>query len=217
MAGDRPQSVRISGASLSETGDEKDIYFIENGIETKVGSTTEKIKFVRINGQDAIERVQTLASDVLGNRKGITIIEKATCKPISFTDYVKGSQHVKAEYGDEGVHIVLENSEKTVKLNGDYVDTFSVELILRVLPLKSGYSLQLNGFNATLEAEVDIHIQVVESERVKRGFDEFIDAWKVKTYFGEILQYYWIDSDNKELLKQSSEIGDGLILEFRRE
>ncbi|MDX8342236.1 hypothetical protein [Rossellomorea sp. YZS02] len=108
------------------------------------------------------------------------------------------------------------NSKKTIKLHGDCVDTFSVELILRVLPLKSGYSLQLNGFNATLESEVDIHIQVVESERVKRGLDDFVDAWKVKTYFGETLQYYWIDPANKELLKQSSQIGDGLVLEFRR-
>ncbi|WP_061809438.1 hypothetical protein [Rossellomorea vietnamensis] len=211
------QSMKISAEALVETEDEKDIYLIENGKETKVGSTTEKIRFVRINGREAIERVQTLNSDIIGNRKGITVIEKATCKPISFTDYLNGSPHVKAEYGDEGVHIKIKDSEKTIKLNGYYVDTFSVELILRVLPLRSGFSLQMNGFNATLESEVDIHIQVVEAEHIKRGFDEFVDAWKVKTYFGEILQYYWIDPVNKELLKQSSQIGDGLILEFRRE
>ena len=57
--------VRISGALLSETEDEKDIYLIENGKEKKVGSTTEKIKFVRINGREAIEREQTLNSDII--------------------------------------------------------------------------------------------------------------------------------------------------------
>ncbi|RBP04446.1 hypothetical protein [Rossellomorea aquimaris] len=216
MAGSQSQSVRISGASLTETEDEKDIYLIENGRETKVGSTTEKVKFVRINGREAIERVQKLNSDILGNRKGITIIEKATFRPVSFTDYLNGSQHVKAEYGDEGVHITNKDTEKTFELIGNYFDTFSVELILRVLPLKAGYSLQLDGFNATLESKVDIHIQVVELERVKRGVEDFVEAWKVKTYFGETLQYYWIDSASKELLKQSSQIGDGLVLEFRR-
>ncbi len=216
MGENRVQSVRISGALLSETEDKKDIYLLENGKEKRVGFTTEKIKFVRINGLEAIEREQTLNSDILGNRTGITIIKKATLKPISFTDYLDGIQHVKAEYGDKGVHITIKDSEKTIKLNGDYVDTFSVELILRVLPLKSGYSLQLDGFNATLESEVDVHIQVVELERVKRGFKDFVDAWKVKTYFGNTLQYYWIDPSSKELLKQSSQIGDGLVLEFRR-
>ncbi len=208
--------MRISAEALVEIEDEKDIYLIENGREKKVGVTTEKIKFVRIDGREAIEREQTLNSDVLGDRKGITIMEKATCKPISFTDYSNGSHLVKAEYDEAGVHISIGNSKKTIKLHGDCVDTFSVELILRVLPLKSGYSLQLNGFNATLESEVDIHIQVVESERVKRGLDDFVVAWKVKTYYGETLQYYWIDPANKELLKQSSQIGDGLVLEFRR-
>jgi hypothetical protein len=216
MEESRAQPMKISAEALVETKDVKDIYLIENGKETKVGSTTEKIRFVRINGRDAIERVQTLNSDVLGNRKGITIIEKTTFRPISFTDYVNGTQQVKAEYSDEGVHISIKDNEKSIKLNGDFVDTFSVELILRVLPLKSGYSLRLNGFNATLESEVDIHIQVVDSERVNRGFDDFVDAWKVKTYFGDTLQYYWIDSASKELLKQSSQIGDGLVLEFRR-
>lgn len=216
MEKSRAQSMKISAEALVETEDVKDIYLIENGKEKKVGSTTEKVKFVRINGREAIERVQTLNSDIIGNRRSITVIEKATCKPISFTDYLNGSQHVKAEYGDEGVHIKIKDSEKTINLNGYYVDTFSVELILRVLPLKPGFSLQMNGFNATIESEVDIHIQVVESERVNRGFDEYVDVWKVKTYFGETLQYYWIDPANKELQKQSSRIGDGLVLEFRR-
>ena len=79
--------MRISAETLVETEDEKGIYLIENGKEKRIGSTTEKIKFVRINGRDAIERVQTLNSEMLGNKKGITIMEKAAFKPISFTDY----------------------------------------------------------------------------------------------------------------------------------
>ncbi|MDX8342237.1 hypothetical protein [Rossellomorea sp. YZS02] len=63
--------MRISAEALVETEDEKDIYLIENGREKKVGVTTEKIKFVRIDGREAIEREQTLNSDVLGDRKAL--------------------------------------------------------------------------------------------------------------------------------------------------
>ncbi|KAA0563525.1 hypothetical protein F0342_11970 [Bacillus sp. CH30_1T] len=157
-----------------------------------------------------------MISDILGNRKGITIIEKSTFKPISFTDYLNGNQNVRAEYGYDDVHITIGDERKTIKLNGNCFDTFSVELILRVLPLKSGYSLRLNGFNATLESDVAIYIQVLELERVNRGLGDFVDAWKVKTNFGDTVQFYWVDTRRTELLKQSSEIGDGLILEFRR-
>ncbi|MGM0842824.1 MAG: hypothetical protein ACQEWE_18970 [Bacillota bacterium] len=208
--------LRISGGALSETEDEKDIYIIENGRESKVGSTTERLKFVLINGRDAIEREQTLISDVLGNRKGITIIEKSSVRPISFTDYLNGNLNVRAEYGNDEVHITSGDDRKTIKLKGNCFDTFSIELILRVLPLKAGYSLHLNGFNATIESDVAIYIQVLELERVNRGLGDIVDAWKVKTNFGDTIQFYWIDITRKELLKQSSEIGDGLILEFRR-
>jgi hypothetical protein len=208
--------LKISGEVLSETVDEKDIYLIENGRESKVGSTTEKLKFVLINGREAIEREQTLTSDILGNRKGITIIEKSSFRPFSFTDYLNGIQNVRAEYGFDGVHITNGDDEKTIKPKVDCFDTFSVELILRVLPLKSDFSLRLNGFNATIESEVDIYIQVLELESVNKGLGDFVDAWKVKTNFGDTVQYYWIDTTNKELLKQSSQIGDELILEFRR-
>ncbi|MGG4166450.1 hypothetical protein ABEW00_03080 [Rossellomorea vietnamensis] len=64
MEESRAQPMKISAEALVETEDVKDIYLIENGKEKKVGSTTEKVKFVRINGREAIEREQTLNSDI---------------------------------------------------------------------------------------------------------------------------------------------------------
>ncbi|KAA0563526.1 hypothetical protein F0342_11975 [Bacillus sp. CH30_1T] len=58
MGDSRANLLRISGETLSETEDEKDIYLIENGRESKVGSTTERLKFVLKNGREAIEREQ---------------------------------------------------------------------------------------------------------------------------------------------------------------
>lgn len=208
--------LRISGEALLETQDEKDVYLIENGSENKVGSTTETVKFVSVDGQEVIEREQTLSSDILGNRKGIMVVEKSSFKPISFINFSDGIENLRAKYGDEVVYITSGKESKKVELIENCFDTFSVELILRVLPLKLDYSVQLNGFNATIGSDVNIYIQVLGLESVKRYSGEYVDAWKVKTYFGETIQYYWIDTTNKELLKQSSLIEKGLILEFRK-
>ena len=206
----------ISGEVLFETEDKKAVYVIENGNEEKVGTTAEVIKIVRINGKEAIERTQTLNSDILGNRKSITLVDKYSLKPISFTDYSGEIITLRAAYDDQVVHITIPDKEETVKLVNNCFDTYSIELLLRALPLKLGYSLKLNCFNATLGLEVSVRINVIGSEKVLRDSKEYIDAWKVETYFGETLQYYWVDTFHNELLKQSSLIGEGLILEFRR-
>ncbi|MBH9964830.1 hypothetical protein [[Bacillus] enclensis] len=210
-----PDLTGIDGKALKEETDKKEVFLIENGNETRAGFTTETIKFGLRDGKEVIEREQALTSDILGNRKSITIVEKASFKPVSFTDYIDDVQSVKASYGDNTVSIEKEGKQYNKTLPGCY-DTFSVEMILRALPLRSRYTLDFNGFNAVSESEVTVRITVAEEERSKKGPGEFVDAWKVKTYFGETLQYYWIDTVSKELLKQSSLVGEGLTLEFRR-
>ncbi|XXM72487.1 hypothetical protein ACQ0QQ_00895 [Lysinibacillus sphaericus] len=205
----------INSNSLKEATDKKDVYLIDNNNKRKAGSTTEKIKFGFIDGKDVIERVQSLTSDVLGNRKTITIVEKATFKPVSFSDYINDVQTVKASYGDQTIEIEKKGRLYTKKLSGCY-DTFSVEMIIRVLPLRTGYAINFYGFNPVTESEIAVSISVLKKESIKRSSGEFTDTWKVKVYFGETLQYYWVDIVNKELLKQSSRVGDGLTLEFRR-
>ncbi|QTC42997.1 hypothetical protein I7V34_07080 [Bacillus sp. V3] len=210
-----PDLTGIDGNAIKEATDKKEVFLIENGNETRAGFTTETIKFGLKDGKEVIEREQSLTSDILGNRKSITIVEKASFKPVSFIDYIEDVQTVKASYGNKSVSIEKERKQYTKMLSGCY-DTFSVEMILRALPLRSRYTLEFNGFNAVSESEVTVRISVAEEERSKKGPGEFVDAWKVKTYFGETLQYYWIDTVNKDLLMQSSQVGDGLTLEFRR-
>ncbi|WP_214769599.1 MULTISPECIES: hypothetical protein [unclassified Exiguobacterium] len=45
---------------------------------------------------------------------------------------------------------------------------------------------------------------------------EHLETLCVHVAFGERVQYYWIDPVKRELLKQSSQIADGISLEFRR-
>ncbi|TMU85043.1 hypothetical protein FGG79_14210 [Bacillus sp. BHET2] len=213
----QPMDSCISIEDLCEARDEKEVFLIEEGVERKVGETTEEIQFIEVDGKSAIKRVQTLTSDLLGNRKGVTVVERTSFKPISFTDYINNQIRMKAVYRDGEVHVVANDDLKIIKLKSDgCVDTFSIELVLRVIPFTSGFFMKLKGFNSTIESEIPIRIEVLELESIHKGEGIITDAWKVKTYFGDTLQYYWIDSEHKELLKQSSYIGEGRVLEFRR-
>jgi hypothetical protein len=170
-----------------------------------------------VDGKSAIYREQLLHSGVLGNRKGILVVEKDTFKPISFTDYSEETLNVRAEYRSGEVEVITNTGAKNIKLESDFcLDVFSIEMILRIIPLKIGYSIQCQAFNAILESKVDIYIEVLEKEAVQNGSGNYSVAWKVKVRFGDTVQLYWIDTDQKELLKQSSQIGEGKQLEFRR-
>ncbi|MGD6965695.1 hypothetical protein ACQCVP_04650 [Rossellomorea vietnamensis] len=132
----------LNGNLLTESFDIKEIFLIQNGKEQKAGTTTEKLKYIEVNGHEAIERVQTLSSSIIGNRKGVTVVDRHTLKPISFTDFVDGVQKHKALYKNDAVHITDENNRESVQTLNHSFDTFSVEMILKVLPLKEGYSIE---------------------------------------------------------------------------
>ncbi|MFD1738862.1 hypothetical protein ACFSCX_20315 [Bacillus salitolerans] len=207
----------IQWGSLRESQDRKDVILIKNGIVKNVGTTYEKISYLSNDGFEFIQREQVLTSDVLGDRKGITVVEKNSFKPISYTSYSNGKVDIKTIYFDEKVQITKKSQEKYIYLTDKEVfDSFSVEMILRVLPLEVGYMASLNAFKTPIESEIKITVEVVGKELINNGEDILLDSWKLKTYFGETFQYYWVSEKSKELLKQSSQIEDGVFLEFIR-
>jgi hypothetical protein len=202
---------------LLEAKDSKDVFLIENGVEKKIGETTEEIRYIQVDGKLAILREQVLRSKVIGNRRGITIVERDSFKPISYTDYSGENPNIRALYMSGEVEVTTSTGVKIIQLECDScLDVFSIEMILRVVPLKSGYSMQCHAFNAILESEVDIYIEVQEKEAVHRGEGNYSNAWKIKVGFEDVIQYYWIDTEQKSLLKQSSQIGEEKQLEFKR-
>ncbi|MFZ3579228.1 hypothetical protein [Virgibacillus sp. DJP39] len=205
----------IQWDSMGESKDIKDVYLIENGIEKIVGTTTEVIKYLTLNGQQVIHREQVLTSDLLGDRKGITIVERNSFKPVSYSSYLDGKE-VKCVYKGDYVQIRNNTQEKSILLKDKHsFDSFSVEMILRILPLKLEYATSFNAFKTSIESEIKIQIQVVGKEPIGKGENICSESWKVKTYFGDTFQYYWISVESKKLIKQSSQIGEGLLLEFR--
>ncbi|MFD1019611.1 hypothetical protein [Thalassobacillus hwangdonensis] len=189
----------LDAEGLPETRDEKEVYLIENGIEQKVGVTFEELTIISIKDREVVRRKQTLTSELLGNREIIVLADRSTLLPISFENFMEGVKTIEFNYPTPPQHF----------------DTFSVELILRLLPLAYDYAVQLNSFNPVKQANQTIDIQVVDLEKVIRSTGETAKAWKVKVYFGDTLQYYWVDRTHKELLKQVSQIDETTTMEFR--
>lgn len=199
-----------------ESVDQKKVVLVEQGMENMIGMTEEKIKPITIHGRKVIKREQILDSKVMGNRQDITIVERESFKPVSYFSYTDDLQ-IEAMYQNHQVLIRKGTEKKTIQLNNQgCFDSFSVEMLLRILPLQTGHTFRLHAFHAHAEQEMMIQIEVEGKEEVTAGKNNLSTAWKVKTCFGTKPQYYWIDGMTREILKQAASVGKGVHLEFRR-
>jgi 8-oxo-dGTP pyrophosphatase MutT (NUDIX family) len=188
---------------LEASEDVKQVYLIEEGVERFIGETRERISFEE--GGAVLVREQALTSEEMGNRRTVTRLMAATNRPLSVED--TGGGGVRAVYAGDHVMIERDGREKRASLHHLPIDTFSVELLLRTLPLEGGYVRSFHAFNIHKEEEQLIEIHA----------DEQPDgSFKVRVGFGAMTQWYWIRTYTRELLKQSSEPAPRLKMEFRR-
>ncbi|VXC27423.1 MutT/NUDIX family protein (modular protein) [Bacillus sp. 349Y] len=188
---------------LEASEDVKHVYLIEEGVERIIGETRERISFEE--GGALLVREQTLISEEMGDRRTVTRLMAATNRPLSVED--TGGGGVRAVYAGDHVMIERDGGEERVSLHHLPIDTFSVELLLRTLPLDGGYVRSFHAFNVHKGEEQLIEIHADEQAS---------GSFKVRVEFGATTQWYWIRSDTGELLKQYSEPAPGLQVEFRR-
>lgn len=207
----------IAWNSFSDCSDLKKVVWIENGIQTNIGSTIEEV--VVDKGKDLLYRKQELifSDPKKPNRTVNLTLQLPTFEPLTCTDL--GQRNVYLDYHFNEVEVAFEEEgiEKTKKhaLEDGVFDLFSVELLLRLLPLEMGYKNEVKAFNHMVNNTVIVRIEVIGLEKVFDG-EQVVDAWCVPVYMGENLQTYWVSKDSKELLKQSVKIGDGVFFEFVR-
>lgn len=206
----------LSVEKISSTKDEKNVYLIENGKETRVGHTIEEIKTIRLGNQKIICREQELFSEVLGNRSIRIKLSGENFTPIDFIEYQDGIMQVSAVYSGDEVKTSKDDVIQIFELSEGCIDVFSVELLMRTLPLAKGSVVSLKGFSAVSLTEINIGILPMKMEWIRKESGICVEVLKVKVTFGSRVQHYWMDMEKKELLKQSSEISKGLYLEFRR-
>jgi hypothetical protein len=207
----------IAWNSFSECSDLKKVVWIENGIQTVIGSTSEEV--VVDKGKDLLYRKQELmfSDPNKPNRTVNLTVQLPTFEPLTCTDL--GQRNVYLDYHSNVVEVAFEDEgiEKTKKhsLEDGVFDLFSVELLLRLLPLEMGYKNEIKVFNHMVNDTVIVRLEVLGLEKIFDGERE-VDAWCVPVYIGGNLQTYWVSKDTKELLKQSVKIGDGVFFEFVR-
>lgn len=201
---------------LIEGQDEKQVYWIEKGETVQIGQTYETIRLEKTSHQSILVREQKLVSEKIGNRTIRLTIDAEDYTPLEFVEYQDGVQTVHALYRADAVIITRGNEQSVLPIRTESVDLFSIELLLRTLPWIVGSTHSFNGFSAVSGLAVPIQVRPLRHDRLTTESGEHVETLCVHVTFGERIQYYWIDPVKRELLKQSSQIADGVSLEFRR-
>jgi len=201
---------------LIEERDKKQVYWIEQGESVQIGQTYETIRLEKTAHQSILVREQELVSEKIGNRTIRLTMDAGNYAPLEFVEYQAGVQTVHALYRADEVVITRGNEKSVLSIHAETVDLFSIELLLRALPLTVDSTLSFNSFSAVSGREVPIQVNPLRNELLTTESGEHVETLCVHVTFGERVQYYWIDPVKRELLKQSSQIADGVSLEFRR-
>jgi len=201
---------------LIEGRDEKEVYWIEQGESVQIGQIYETIRLEKTAHQSILVREQELVSEKIGNRTIRLMIDTEDYAPLEFVEYQDGVQTVYASYGGDEVVITRGNEQSVLPIRTKSVDLFSIELLLRVLPLAVDSTLSFSGFSAVSGRVVPVQVQPLRYDLLMTESGEHVETLCVHVAFGERVQYYWIDPVKRELLKQSSQIVDGISLEFCR-
>lgn len=202
--------------SLIEGQDEKQVYWIEQGESVQIGQTYETIRVEKTAHQSILVREQELVSEKIGNRTIRLTMDAESYAPLEFVEYQDDAQTVHALYRADEVVITRGGAQSVLPIRTESVDLFSIELLLRALPLTVDSTLSFNGFSAVSGLAVPIQVRPLRHEFLMTESGKNIETLCVHVAFGERVQYYWIDPVKQELLKQSSQIADGISLEFRR-
>jgi hypothetical protein len=228
----------IEWGRLGPQADSKKIVLIEGEVERVVGITTEEIKVVEVNGQPALQRTQAAESGSLGNRVATTVVLRSTFEPISHHDEHAGAT-ISLHYSGLTISGMRESPDGKVEpihttLDRPVFDAHSVEMILRVLPLRQDDVAKLPVYHARLGQVMWVTLRVTGNAEVAVGGGRIADAWIVETEWGRVPSSvgrghvpssvrrgharvtYWIGEKTPELLKQSSVLPSGAVLQFVR-
>jgi hypothetical protein len=209
----------IDWLALQPQSDRKEVVVIESGATRTAGTTTERIALIEVEGLPALRRRQVLESHELGDRESETIVFRDSFLPQSHTDVTDGWE-LSVRY--QGTAIAGEKrltSGEVIPIDAEVespvFDAHSVEMVLRVLPLADGYVAELPVFHPGRGIKMLVVARVFALDAVTASGHP-VDAWKVRTEWDGVIQYYWIGVESQELLRQSSELGEGVQLEFIR-
>jgi hypothetical protein len=207
---------KIDWKKFKSCKDTKKVVLIEGNVQKVIGTTIEEVSV--FEEDNILRRIQILdlKDEYQGSSKKTTVdIELSTFRPILSID----SDIIQCTYNNlEIVRMYNDGSKEEVNrimLKSKCFDLYSVELILRLLPLTKGLQAILPTFDVRNNKQIDTIVKVMHKENIFNGW-ETVEAWKIDTIFGEHKQTYWIDGQSSELLKQSVELNENSVCDFVR-
>jgi hypothetical protein len=174
----------VDWCQLAPGADRKKMVLIDEGTVRVVGSTSEEITLTDVNGVPALQRTQRAESPSLGSRSTATLVLRSTFEPVSHHD----------RFGTTTISICCNGLDITgsctdrdlaaqpirLRLSAPVFDYHSVEMILRILPLREGYLVGLPVFHAPLARQCTVAICVQGKEVVDAGGQQMCEAWMVE-------------------------------------
>ncbi len=107
-------------------------------------------------------------SEKIGNRTIRLTIDAEDYTPLEFVEYQDGVQTVHALYRADAVVITRGNEQSVLPIHTESVDLFSIELLLRALPLTVDSTFSFSGFSAVSGLAVPIQVRPLRHDRIKR-------------------------------------------------
>ena len=207
----------INWSGMKPAFDEKQIFLVEAGEREYIGMAYEEIVSIDISRQAGLRRSQVIKSNEIGHRQAATEVFRDTFQPhrhIDITDeyrlnvvYQRGN--VKGEM--KCINGEIKNINQV--LSPHIFDAHSIEMVLRMLPLEKGFSVNLPAFHGAKNVGMEVEVEVRGRENYRTSTTD-TDAWIVNTAWNDSRQVYWISVDESKILRQSTWVEDEVRLDF---
>jgi len=209
----------VDWQALQPQADHKRVLIVEGLNPRSVGSISEEILLVEVAGQLALRRTQLLESPELGDRSSVTVVFRDTFLPHSHFD-ITNAYNISVAYKGTAVAGKKQVAGgKVIAIRADLrapvFDAHSIEMVLRLLPLTDDYVAELPVFHAARGERMMVTLQAIGREIVTDSMGS-LDAWKIRTEWDGVTQYYWRGVEDQQLVRQSSRLKAGVYLEFAR-
>jgi hypothetical protein len=209
----------IKWLALQPQSDDKEVLLVEGESVKSVGATSEEIVLIEVASEPALRRTQILKSETLGDRTAKTVVFRETFLPHSHCANTETYKISIAYQGNTAVGEKRLTGGELIPINDEFespvFDSHSVEMVIRVRPLANDYVAQIPIYHAAQQVQMIVTVHVLGRKTVMDHLGS-VDTWKVQTDWNGVTQYYWIGIENRELVKQSSKISEGVVLEFVR-
>lgn len=209
----------VDGARLHPDSNTLRMVLSQGGQSRQAGTMTQVLRPVTVDGRAAYLRVQIVSAPGAGdvavdsayvNRKTLAPIRRISRDPGRRTAYVFEGAHV--------VGAITDASGKTQPLDqhldAPLFDSNPLDLVIRALPLKTGFRARLPTYEPELGGRIVVRIDVLGQDSAQDSSGHMVPAWVVEVSHGGVAGRFWIGEKRRTLLRQVAHSGPALEMRW---